>query len=583
MTPRSEPSKPQRAAIYCRISLDRSGARLGVKRQADESRELAERLGWQVHEVYDHDNDISAASGKRRADWERLLRDIESGAVDGLIAWHLDRLLRRLVDLERLLDALQASPHAVQVAFVQSGEIDLTTAPGRMLARILATVAANESEMKAERVRAARRQEAHAGRAHTLLGYGYNNDRTINPAERAIVVEVKDRLLAGESLLGIAKVLNSRAVPTPASGKWTSRHVTRTERLEETPETVKRLIGVLREERPIPAGEAARLLNAAQGRQGDGSRWRVAQVQDESTLWPLLATDLPRNDSQIARVLIAGGVPTERMYWRAANLRAMIRRGSLCGWREFSPGNRGGHGELIAEGNWTAILTKEETEAIRKITDKRAPVKGGRAPQHLLSGLVRCGRCNSKMGGHTDKKTGVLRYGCSQQTGVPDRCGKTAIVGAPVDAMVTRTVIDALADSNLRTSVRARARDPHSEHELREAEQTLERLRSDLTTYTQDAAAGRLTPSEFYEIRDGVHARIRETEKVLGEQSAPVKHALRDIPVRRRRVEEWWAAASLERKREVVSTLIGPVVIDPAQRRSNRFDPGRVRLPNWRA
>ena len=39
-------------------------------------------------------------------------------------------------------------------------------------------------------------------------------------------------------------------------------------------------------------------------------------------------------------------------YWRAANVRAMVRRGSLCGWREFSPGQRGGYGELISPGNW---------------------------------------------------------------------------------------------------------------------------------------------------------------------------------------------------------------------------------------
>lgn len=41
-----------RAAIYCRISQDRTGAGLGVQRQEVESRELSARLGWSVVEVF---------------------------------------------------------------------------------------------------------------------------------------------------------------------------------------------------------------------------------------------------------------------------------------------------------------------------------------------------------------------------------------------------------------------------------------------------------------------------------------------------------------------------------------------------
>ena len=43
-----------------------------------ECRELADRLGWTVVEVY-CDNDLSAYSGKRRPQYEQLLSDIESG------------------------------------------------------------------------------------------------------------------------------------------------------------------------------------------------------------------------------------------------------------------------------------------------------------------------------------------------------------------------------------------------------------------------------------------------------------------------------------------------------------------------
>jgi site-specific DNA recombinase len=45
--------------IYCRISRDRVGAGLGVERQEEDCRDLANRLRWDVVDVYT-DNDLSA-------------------------------------------------------------------------------------------------------------------------------------------------------------------------------------------------------------------------------------------------------------------------------------------------------------------------------------------------------------------------------------------------------------------------------------------------------------------------------------------------------------------------------------------
>ena len=50
-----------RAGIYVRISQDRTGAGLGVERQADDCQRLCEAKSWKVVEVY-VDNDVSAFS-----------------------------------------------------------------------------------------------------------------------------------------------------------------------------------------------------------------------------------------------------------------------------------------------------------------------------------------------------------------------------------------------------------------------------------------------------------------------------------------------------------------------------------------
>ncbi|MBC7462720.1 MAG: recombinase family protein, partial [Actinobacteria bacterium] len=51
-----------RVAIYCRISDDREGSGLGVARQEEDCRALANKRDWSVEQVF-VDNDISAYWG----------------------------------------------------------------------------------------------------------------------------------------------------------------------------------------------------------------------------------------------------------------------------------------------------------------------------------------------------------------------------------------------------------------------------------------------------------------------------------------------------------------------------------------
>src|SRR4249920_1550944 len=80
---------PERAAVYVRVSRDKTGAGLGVDRQEADCRAKAAELGWTVVAVY-ADNDLSAYSGKPRPGYRRLLADVRAGAVDAVVVWHTD-------------------------------------------------------------------------------------------------------------------------------------------------------------------------------------------------------------------------------------------------------------------------------------------------------------------------------------------------------------------------------------------------------------------------------------------------------------------------------------------------------------
>ena len=141
------------ASIYCRISRDRVGAGLGVATQEADCRDLARKLGWTIVTVHT-DNDLSAHSGRRRPGYEALLTEIRAGEVGGVLAWHTDRLHRSPVELEAYVTACEA--HGVITHTVKAGQLDLSTASGLMVARILGATARHEVDHMIERQNAPR-------------------------------------------------------------------------------------------------------------------------------------------------------------------------------------------------------------------------------------------------------------------------------------------------------------------------------------------------------------------------------------------------------------------------------------------
>ena len=79
-------------------------------------------------------------------------RSHRAGEFAHVIAWHPDRLTRHPLQLEALVDLLEATK--TRVVTVSAGEYDLGTATGRMCARVVGAVARHESERIGERLRA---------------------------------------------------------------------------------------------------------------------------------------------------------------------------------------------------------------------------------------------------------------------------------------------------------------------------------------------------------------------------------------------------------------------------------------------
>lgn len=209
-----------KAAIYTRLSQDKHKGEkdegLGVQRQLDECLALADRLGWQVVAHHD-DNDTSAFKRRKRPGYEALLDSMKNGDVDAVLCWHTDRLYRRLGDLERLIEIAEAS--RIDIRTVQGGDLDLSTSAGRMVARILGSVANAESEHKGERHRAANAQKAAAGKWQTAnRTFGYTTSGEPLEPEASAVRQAAADVLAGKSVQGVSREWNAAGLKTTLAG-----------------------------------------------------------------------------------------------------------------------------------------------------------------------------------------------------------------------------------------------------------------------------------------------------------------------------------------------------------------------------
>ena len=142
-------------AIYIRVSTNQQSTR---SQRADLERWLKAQAPNGAIVWYE-----DKASGKNmdRVQWQTLQSAIDCGKVEKLVVWRLDRLGRTASGLCKLFEDLQDKKVRL-VSLMDS--IDLGTASGRLIANVLASVAAYETEIRGERVKAGQQAARAAGK-----------------------------------------------------------------------------------------------------------------------------------------------------------------------------------------------------------------------------------------------------------------------------------------------------------------------------------------------------------------------------------------------------------------------------------
>lgn len=204
---------------YVRVSTE-SQADHGVSLEAQRSK-LEQYAALFDHELVAVIVDAGAsAKSLKRDGLQKALAALDEGQAEGLLVAKLDRLTRSVKDLGTLLDTHFRNRFSLLSV---ADQIDTSTAAGRLVLNVLASVSEWEREAIGERTSAALRhlqaQGEHVG--SPALGYDMVDGKLQkNASEAATVARILELRAAGYTLQAVADTLTVEGHPTKRGGAW---------------------------------------------------------------------------------------------------------------------------------------------------------------------------------------------------------------------------------------------------------------------------------------------------------------------------------------------------------------------------
>jgi len=205
--------------IYVRVSTEEQAQEgFSIRAQIEKLKSYALLKDWDIFDIY-ADEGISGKNIVDRPAINRLIADIESGKVNNVLVFKVDRLTRSTKNLLELVELFEDCDCAFN-SLTES--IDTETPSGRMFLKIIGIFAEFERENLATRLKLGLERKVKEGYtiASHMLSYGYTREtgeriQTIDPDEANIVKEIFAMFTEKNiSMNKIAKILNERKIPT---------------------------------------------------------------------------------------------------------------------------------------------------------------------------------------------------------------------------------------------------------------------------------------------------------------------------------------------------------------------------------
>ncbi|MUG71785.1 MULTISPECIES: recombinase family protein [Paenibacillus] len=204
----------QLAVIYTRVSTEeqKNGGN-SLQAQEDELIKYAEQKGLKVVRVYCD----GGYSGKdfNRPEFQQMMKDLEKGEFQVILAWRVDRISRNNKDVLTLIEN-ELRPRNCKL-LISIGDIDSSTDNGFMMISLLGTLAQHERASIISRVKLGMNKRASEGKWNGGLIYGYDcvdKKLVINEAESEVIRNIFQMRLEAMGYKAIAHRLNERGITT---------------------------------------------------------------------------------------------------------------------------------------------------------------------------------------------------------------------------------------------------------------------------------------------------------------------------------------------------------------------------------
>lgn len=188
--------------------------------------------------------------------------------------------------------------------------------------------------------------------------------------------------------------------------------------------------------------------------------------------------------------------------WTSTRLSQMLKKPEYAGMRTYK-------GEVIAQGTWRPIFTKQEHDEITAKLSKNKRFSSSTARKHLLSGILVCDECGTKLSVNSPRAKYYM-YVCLKSRG---GCGKLGRNKEAIEAFVIRKTYEAI---KALPSATAPAPDNSAE---------IGRLEAKITEAREAYKADVIPLTDFVDIRNDTEAKIKALKVTQKQAPLPINTA----------------------------------------------------------
>jgi site-specific DNA recombinase len=249
--------------------------------------------------------------------------------------------------------------------------------------------------------------------------------------------------------------------------------------------------------------------------------------------------------------------------WRNVNLRRCLLSPRMVGIRTY-------HGTLQEKRGFEPILSMEEWQAVKAILEdpSRLNHERGGVARYLLTGIVHCGKCDTKLS--VRKIRGKRIYYCSP--GAPTGgCGTIGRQADPIDNLITQAIFKA-TEGDLWKRLQAQEEDDP----IAPAYEQLARDQGLLDRLEDKMAQELISEPAYKRNRAEIERRMEDTRKWADRKRG--RQVIVYVP---KNLREVWPDLSMDRRRAIIKAVLVKVVVLPQRGNPQVFHPEFVKAI-WR-